>query len=119
MGLMLEVQCLCGYAARSYLGAGMSDFETSCAGPALCKVCAQVVTVELMDTPPRCPDCEAEVARYGNLAVHEMDESSGRSALIQWNLPDGRTFSLSGADRYRCPSCTEATMTFEVMGFFD
>jgi hypothetical protein len=101
------------------LGAGMSDFETSCSAPAFCIVCERVVTVELMDKPPRCPDCDWEVILYDDKAVHETGESSGRSPLIEWNLPDGRTFSLSGADRYLCPSCIEATMTFEILGFID
>jgi len=119
MGLMLEAQCPCGYVGRSVLGAGMSEFQNGCAGPAFCAACARVVTVELMDTPPRCPDCEWEVILYDNWAVHETGESSGRYPLIEWTLPDGRMFSLSGADRYLCPGCTEATMSFEVLGSFD
>jgi hypothetical protein len=119
MGMVLEAECPCGYVGRSVLGAGMGDFDTSCAGPALCTMCASVVTVELMDTPPLCPDCQWEAISYDNRAVQDLDNASGEYPLASWNLPDGRSFTLPGGARYVCPQCTQATMTFEVVILFD
>ena len=119
MGLMLEAQCPCGYVGRSVLGAGRTDFDRSCAAPALCTMCASVVTVEMMDTPPLCPDCQGEAITYDSWTVQDLDDVVGLESVADWNLPDGRSFALPRGARYVCPHCTEATMTFEVSGFFD
>lgn len=119
MGIVLEAQCPCGYEGRSALGAGMGDFTRSCLAPALCVVCERVATIELLDTPPRCPDCQSDVIPYDSPAVQELDTPSGDYPLASWSLPDGRSFALPSGARYVCPHCTEPRMTFEVVILFD
>jgi hypothetical protein len=118
--MALEARCPCGYVDRSALGAGKRDFDGHCAAPALCVMCASVVTVELLDTPPLCPDCQYEAIPYDSQAVQDLDNALGkRYPLASWRLPDGKSFTLPGCARYVCPHCTVATMTFEVVILFD
>ena len=119
MGMVLEAQCPCGYVGRSALGAGRSDFDSHCAAPALCVMCPSVVTVDLLDTPPVCPECQWEAIPYDSRAIQDLDNALGKYPLAEWRLPDGRSFTLPGGARYVCPHCTEATMTFEVVILFD
>lgn len=119
MALILEAHCPCGYEGRSVLGAGMSDFHKHCSAPALCTVCARVVTIDLMETPPLCPVCTWEAIPYDSWTVQDVDNSLPLELLADWNLPDGRTFILPQRALYACPRCTEATMTFKVLGFID
>ena len=119
MGLVLEAACPCGYEGRPSLGGGMSDFGRGCRGPALCTMCAGVVTAELTDEDPLCPQCGGEVIPYDRLADTETGVSSDRYPTFDWNLRDGWSFRLSGADRYLCPRCCEEMMTFKVLICFD
>ena len=119
MGLVLEATCPCGYEGRASLGGGMADRGRGCPVPALCTMCVSVVTAEVTDEDPRCPQCGGIAIPYDRLADTETGESSDRHPTFDWNRSDGWSFTLSGADRYLCPQCCEATMTFRELICFD
>jgi hypothetical protein len=118
MGLMLQAQC--GWVYRPFgAGGGDEGLRNALCGPGTLYGVRAGGDGRTDGYAPSLPDCDGEVILYDYGGVRQTGESSGRYPLIEWHFPDGRKFSLSGADRYVCPGCTEATLTFEVVGHFD
>lgn len=120
MGMMLAAYCRCGYKNEALAaGAGMRTFTEHCEAPCLCAACHEVVTVDLMDSGQPCPVCGAHAIAYDDLTLGGAETESELYPVVEWNLFDGRTFTLHSGSRYRCPGCSSDTMAFEVLGHFD
>ena len=108
MGSQAFAYCACGMSATSLIGGGRRDFHENCLFPALCRDCDQVVAVNLLQTPLRCPNCESlEVTPYTDPSLAKGD---GENHVITWgehHLTDGH---------YQCPACGQFTLRFRLGG---
>jgi len=104
MGSQALAHCDCGLTATSLIGGGRSDFQENCWFPAACRGCNQVVEVNLLKPPLRCPDCNSlEVTSYTDPSLAKDD---GERDLITW----GQHHLTNG--HYQCPACGQFTLRF-------
>jgi predicted Zn-ribbon and HTH transcriptional regulator len=67
MGMMLEMNCPCGYSADITLGGNRRNHMDVCMFPHLCKQCG-VVNVSIYADMPCCPKCSStQVIMYGEI----------------------------------------------------
>ncbi|MGH9004998.1 MAG: hypothetical protein ACRDYV_17900 [Acidimicrobiia bacterium] len=112
---------VCGNCSARFggltLGAGMLTITDHCAAPARCESCRTVVSVDIVDSDPRCPRCFGPVHSY---AEESPADGPFPRRLLHWRhprhadrfvtLPDG------GAP---CPKCGQHTLAFQTVGHFD
>lgn len=115
MGAEVNAVCECGYQSNSLVGGGMLNFQTTCYFPALCKVCKELVQVNLFAKRVRCPKCRrARVTLYDD---PELSRDQGDSTVTSWNTEVrlGRVLILHNGS-YLCPSCREFKLRFSDSG---
>lgn len=93
----------------------MATFRELCAFPCLCRACTKIVTANLLDRPPICPDCQGDkVVPYD---PEELCNERGEATVASWNISDrlGRELVLTDG-RYYCPSCNSFGLRFQDAG---
>ena len=66
-----------------------------------------------MDPSPRCPHCAGEVRFYDDPELWGEPQS-----WLSWNIPGGRTVTLSETGSL-CPRCGAHALAFLEVGAFD
>jgi hypothetical protein len=104
MGCIISAKCVCGFADGNVtIGAGMSNFKTTCVFPACCKTGHHLASVNLLGTESLCHGARpvpytAPELRGGSTTADET--------VVQWSgheLKDGT---------YLCPRCGKFDLTF-------
>ena len=106
MGMVLGYSCSCG-SVNGFVafGAGMLDFTTSCAVPASCTMCHDVVAAEYFAPLPKCPACGSNVTP---LAVQSEDAFAFG---MSWSPEEGVVLSLPAQGNV-CPACGKNELCF-------
>jgi hypothetical protein len=115
MGSEVMARCECGVEAEIMIGGGMLDFMTTCYFPCLCESCQAVVQSNLLEEPPRCPECGAEnPTPYDDKSVIGAE---GENVVADWNLQGKLSRELILTDgNYKCPKCRNMTLHFSDSG---
>ena len=111
MGSEVIAVCDCGYRARSLIGGGMATFEEVCYFPACCEQCHELVEVNLLANPVRCPECDgSQVIPYDDA---KLIGERGANEVESWNMEEelGRELVLTDGSYY-CPSCGKFKLKF-------
>ena len=115
MGSSVRAKCECGFQEDFLIGGGMATFKTHCLFPCLCRNCKTIVSSNLLQKPPICPDCESKsITPYDH---SELCERKGTKVVAYWRLGttrDKRVILTDGA--YYCPSCDSYRLNFEDSG---
>jgi hypothetical protein len=117
MGSILSASCPCGFEARNlFVGAGRTDFETSCSMPALCSSCHRLVLCNTLAKRARCGRCKRAVSFYTDASMHGAPKRNS-TPVFEWHLDDGDLVLPNSA--YRCPACDAMKMRFAFAGSWD
>jgi hypothetical protein len=96
----------------------MRTFRTYCGVPALCESCRRVAVANVLETPPRCPDCRGPVRPYTEAALRGPSPVDAR-VIFSWRI-DGDLAGVSLPDAaYLCPRCGQMQMRLEEAGYWD
>jgi len=115
MGAEVVATCSCGYETSSLIGGGMLNFDRVCIFPALCEDCRLLVSVNLYEDSPKCPQCKKEnIIPYGHT---RLVGKKSRSVVVDWHVKDrlGRVLKLHKGTYY-CPACGEFNLRFSDSG---
>ena len=115
MGSSVKAKCECGYDQEFLIGGGMATFETDCLFPCLCRVCKAIVSANLLEKPPACPECKSPaITPYDH---EDLCQKKGKQEVTSWNLDgsNGRQLMLTDGSCY-CPSCDSFRLVFEDSG---
>ena len=95
MGSLQLRRCKCGYEETFMIGGGMANFTTFCAFPSLCKMCKNVVGINLLEEDQKCPSCGGDdLVPYGRRPVAR---DAGKSNHCPMG-PNGRTRKETNTD---------------------
>jgi len=114
-GDIVSAKCECGFEAELFIGAGKSDYKTSCKFPFYCNDCSSLTLINALDEKQNCRKCNSE-----NVISYENDSlRAGKSnkSVFGWNV-NGKTFLLTD-DSYLCPQCKEFKLSFTQIGNWD
>ncbi len=116
MGMICSASCPCGYESADIdFGAGMADFKTQCAAPALCRHCQMVVSTEFFASDHKCGSCQESVDLFTEVrGDSDYEYGSGQT----WRIADTQVLYLS-YEGNTCPRCWTRRLTFAVTGAFD
>jgi hypothetical protein len=118
LGTVLLAKCACGFEVETTVGAGRFTHRTICNFPCMCKRCQNMVTANLLASPPVCPDCgSTDIVPYDQ---PELIGALGPLTQASWSVRDslGRDLVLTNG-RYRCPKCADMSLSFSATGLFD
>ncbi len=115
MGSAVRAQCECGYKQEFMIGGGRMTFRELCCFPCLCQDCKRIVTANLFDQPPICPDCDStNVVSYDQ---KQLVENQGSKDVATWCMGEELGRELKLADGlYYCPECDSFRLRFEDSG---
>jgi hypothetical protein len=115
-GTVVEARCACGYhIERLALFGGFANFRQVCLFPALCQDRQAVVVVNLLAPQTRPASCPTgPLSRYDTPAL----APAAGASVADWRLPDGSTVRLFDGG-YTCPHCSQKTLHFRTVGFWD
>lgn len=114
MGSAVRAQCECGFEQEFMIGGGMLTFHELCCFPCLCQDCHRIVTTNLLDQSPTCPDCGGtSVVPYDQ---KELMGNEGSNNVTEWSPGKiGRQLALTDGSYY-CPQCDSYRLRFEDSG---
>jgi predicted RNA-binding Zn-ribbon protein involved in translation (DUF1610 family) len=118
MGTVLNARCECGVDVDSYVGGGMSDFNTNCSFPCLCESCNNLVNVNMLAQDKSCPLCgAADPIPYD---TPSLQDCAGEFTVASSNKQEqlGRILEINSGD-YKCPSCGNMSLKFKFSGCWD
>lgn len=111
MGSAVTARCQCGVETDILIGGGMDNFMTTCYFPCLCESCQNVVQVNLLAKPIKCPECGAhDPIPYDDL---QLLGTPGNREVAGWNVKEklGRELVLTDG-KYKCPKCGQMSLEF-------
>lgn len=114
-GDIFSAKCECGFENELFIGAGKSDYKTSCKFPFYCNTCSSLIILNALNENRTCNKCNSEkVMSYEN---DSLRAGKSNNSLFGWNV-NGKTFLLTD-DSYLCPKCKEYKLTFTQIGNWD
>lgn len=107
MGTILKAACPCGFVKEDiFYGGGRMNFTTHCEVPAINKKTGKFLT-ENFFSKDNLPE---EIVFYNDPRMY-------KGKLVQYELQWGKVH-LNPLNNL-CPSCSDFTMEFQKVGFFD
>lgn len=112
MGKTIVAKCKCGVKKGVAIGGAMSNFMTTCLFPCLCESCHNIVDVNLLEQPTKCPECGADdpipyddPRLLGLLGKRILAACTVRGEHLdrELTLTDGQ---------YKCPKCKKMCLEF-------
>ena len=114
-GDIVSAKCECGFETTMKLGAGKSNYKTTCNFPYHCKDCYSLSVLNTLSDKQSCKKCfSEEVISYDNDSLRAGKSSN---PVFGWNIND-KSFKLTD-DFYICPQCREFKLKFTSIGNFD